>query len=60
MPQHSESAWIHRGFEEFVKGRFDNGGENLYVSANCIIEMIHRLDVNNDGHVDLIFPNSHG
>jgi hypothetical protein len=53
-------AWVHRGFEEFSKGRFDNGGDNLYVNANGVIESIHRLDVNNDGRVDFVFPNSHG
>lgn len=60
MQQHSENSWIHRGFKEFVKGRFDNGGDNLYVNARGAIEMIHKLDVNNDGFVDLIFPNTHG
>ena len=53
-------AWIQRGFEEFSSGCCDNGGDNLYVNAAGIIERIHRLDVNNDGHVDLVFPNSHG
>ena len=53
-------AWIQRGFEEFSNGCCDNGGDNLYVNAAGIIERIHRLDVNGDGHVDLVFPNSHG
>ena len=60
MNRNSQSTWIHRGFDQFSKGRFDNGGDNLYVNAKGIIEMIHRFDVNNDGHVDLVFPNSHG
>ena len=54
-----EQAWIHRGFEEFAKGQFEDGGSNLYVNANGVIEMIHRLDVNNDGYVDLVLANSH-
>ena len=53
-------AWVHRGLEEFGRGRFDNGGDNLYVNAAGIIEMIHRFDVNDDGCVDLLLPNSHG
>ncbi|MFH1006833.1 MAG: VCBS repeat-containing protein [Candidatus Latescibacterota bacterium] len=55
-----EPVWVQRGFEDFSKGRFDNGGDNLYVNANGIIEMIHRFDVNNDGCVDIVLPNSHG
>ncbi len=60
MSQTIEPAWVHRGFEAFSCGAFDNGGDNLYVNAKGIIEMIHRFDVNNDGHVDIIFPNAHG
>jgi hypothetical protein len=60
MTEDKERAWIHCGFEEFSRGQFDNGGDNLYVNASGIIERIHRLDVNNDGHVDLVFSNSHG
>ena len=52
--------WIHRGFEEFSRGSFEAGGSNLYVNAKGIIETIHRFDVNNDGYVDIILPNSHG
>lgn len=53
-------AWIHHGFEEFARGWFENGGGNLYVNADGIIETIHRTDVNNDGYVDIVLPNSHG
>lgn len=60
MDRNTELTWKHRGFDQFSKGRFDNGGDNLYVNSKGIIEMIHRFDVNNDGHVDLVFPNSHG
>ncbi len=59
LAQAGEQAWIHRGFEEFAKGQFEDGGSNLYVNANGVIEMIHRLDVNNDGYVDLVLANSH-
>jgi hypothetical protein len=58
--QGNRSAWIHRGFEAFFAGPFDNGGDNLYVNAWGIIEMIHRFSVTNEGHVDIVFANSHG
>ncbi len=32
-----ELAWVHKGFEEFSKGRFDNGGDDLYVNAHGVI-----------------------
>ena len=57
---HRVRNWVHRGFDAFSKGTFDNGGDNLYVNAAGNIETIHRLDVNNDGYVDLLLPNSHG
>ena len=56
----TNSVWIHRGLENFNKGRFDNGGDNLYVNARGLMETIHRTDANGDGYVDLVFPNSHG
>ena len=53
-------AWVHRGFEAFSRGRFNNGGDNLYVNARGIVEMVHRTDVDGDGCVDIVLPNSHG
>ena len=53
------SAWVHRGFEEFARGWFEDGGSNLYVNADGVIEMIHRWDVTNDGYVDLVLANAH-
>ena len=52
--------WTHGGFAAFRQGEFDNGGDNLYVTRAGAVEWIHRTDVNGDGHVDLVFPNSHG
>ena len=54
------TIWKHGGFEAFRDGEFDNGGDNLYATAAGSVEWIHRTDTNGDGHVDLIFPNSHG
>ena len=60
MQDTNETAWIHRGFEDFASGQFEDGGSNLYVNANGIIETIHRTDVNNDGYVDIVLANTHG
>ena len=56
----SQKALVHRGFEAFSEGRFEDGGSNLYVNANGVIETIHRTDLNNDGYVDIVMANSHG
>jgi len=57
--QAGETAWVNSQFDGFIQGQFDDGGSNLYVNAHGVIEMIHRWDVNNDGHVDLVLANSH-
>jgi len=56
----NEKSLVHRGFEQFRLGQFEDGGSNLYVNAAGVIETIHRTDVNNDGYIDIIFPNHHG
>lgn len=56
----TRSAWVHRGFEEFRRGEFEDGGSNLYVNARGLVETIHRTDVNHDGFADIVLPNSHG
>jgi len=60
MSEMKNNTWTHRGFENFSRGRFDQGGGNLYVNAKGVIETIHRTDLNNDGYIDLVLPNSHG
>lgn len=52
--------WIQKGFADFSKGLFIHGGDNLYVNANGVMEMIHRFDLNNDGYVDIVISNTHG
>ncbi len=56
--QGNDDVWVHGGFKDFSKGRFDDGGSNLYVNAHGVIEMIHRWDVNNDGYADIFLTNS--
>ena len=60
MSHRSSNTWIHRGFKDFARGRFDCGGANLYVNAKGIIETIHRTDIDNDGYVDIVLANTHG
>ena len=50
--------WEKRGFSEFSRGIPGNGGQNIYVSANGVLQRIHNFDVNGDGYPDLFFANS--
>ena len=52
-------AWVTSGYEDFVQGSFDAGGDNLYVSRRGRLQMIRVWDLNGDGHVDLFFGHSH-
>jgi len=54
----SPSIWMTRGFEEFRRGTFGNGGQNLYVSRSGVLQRIHQYDFNGDGYLDLVFCNS--
>ena len=50
--------WEKEGFEGFSKGKFGNGGQNLYVSKNGVLQRIYNYDLNGDGYFDLLFANS--
>ena len=49
---------IKETYEDFSKGSFGNGGQNIYVSAAGILQRIYNYDINNDGYPDLLFANS--
>ncbi len=52
-------TWIEQTFEDFADGRLDAAGQNLYVGRDGKIRTIHRFDLNQDGHVDLVFNSTH-
>jgi len=49
----------HRGFEDFRKGSFPDGGTSIYVSRKGRIQIIPRWDVNADGYLDLLIGQDH-
>ena len=55
----ADDAWIESTYDDFCDGTFDDAGANTYVSAAGRIQTINRWDVNRDGHIDLLFVNSH-
>ena len=52
-------TWVHNAFEDFMNGALDASGANIYVSRDGKIRTIHRFDYNDDGYIDLLFPNTH-
>jgi len=52
-------TWIEDSFEDFADGQLDAAGQNIYVSRDGKIRTIHRFDLNQDGHLDLVFNSTH-
>lgn len=55
----SKHVWREEGYSAFADGTFGNGGHNLYVSRDWVLQRIYRYDINNDGYIDLPFANTH-
>ena len=54
-----EKVWTSSSFLDFADGSFSDGGVNTYVTAQGQVVLIKLLDLNQDGRVDIIFPNDH-
>ena len=52
-------TWTEDTFEDFADGTLDASGQNIYVSHNGTVRIIHRFDINNDGYIDLLFNSTH-
>ena len=52
------AVWRQSGFEAFSQGTFEDSGANMYVSRRGV-QMINRLDLNRDGHLDIAIGNGH-
>ena len=51
--------WVEDSYEDFSDGYLDAAGQNIYVCHDGTVRTIHRFDLNQDGHLDLIFNNTH-
>ena len=38
-----DGIWTTSGFEAFRRGKFGNGGQNIYVSRAGVLQRIHRF-----------------
>ena len=52
-------VWLEDTFEDFIDGKLDASGQNIYVSRDGKIRTIHRFDLNDDGYIDLLFNSTH-
>ena len=60
LSQLRAETWRQRGFKDFARGSFQDGGANIYVSAAGRLQLINRYDLNQDGHLDLFIGTGHG
>lgn len=51
--------YVHKGFADFSKGIFGNGGQNLYVSKKGVLQRIFNFDTTGNGCFDIMITNSH-
>ena len=53
-------AWVTQSWEDFEAGTFSDGGVNMYAAADGTLRLINLWDLNGDGNIELLLPNSHG
>lgn len=54
-----QKVWTTSSFLEFSDGTLSDGGVNTYVTAGGEVRLINLWDLNNDGFLDIVFPNTH-
>ena len=52
-------TWVEDSYEHFADGQSDDAGQNLFVTRDGKLRTIHRFDLNQDGHLDLVFNSTH-
>lgn len=55
----AEEAWVQETFSDFRQGEAEDGGVNLYVTAQGSVRSIYTFDYNQDGANDVLFVNAH-
>ena len=51
--------WTVSGFLEFSRGTLGDAGANTYVTAAGEVKLINLWDLNRDGFIDIVLPNTH-
>ncbi len=51
--------WTVSSFLEFSQGTLEDAGVNTYVTAAGEVQLINVWDLNRDGFIDIVLPNTH-
>ena len=51
--------WTVSSFLEFSRGTLGDAGANTYVTAAGEVKLINLWDLNRDGFIDIVLPNTH-
>ncbi len=54
-----QRIWNTSGFRSFSAGTTVDGGANTFVAADGTVRLINLQDLNNDGNLDLVLPDTH-
>jgi hypothetical protein len=52
-------TWTTSTFLQFSEGTLGDGGANSYITAVGEVRLINQWDLNRDGFVDIVLPNTH-
>lgn len=58
-PASGGDVWRQSTFEDFSRGRSDDGGANLYAAADGTLRTIYTFDYNRDGANDILIISGH-
>lgn len=53
------AKFVDDDYRDFSQGTFDDGGHNMYAAQDGSLRTINRFDLNEDGHLDVIFNCTH-
>lgn len=55
----TEKSWTVSSFLDFSEGTLADSGVNTYVTAAGEVQLINQWDLNRDGFIDIVLPNTH-
>ena len=58
-PASAAKRWTVSSFLEFSRGTLGDAGANTYVTAAGEVKLINLWDLNRDGFIDIVLPNTH-
>lgn len=59
FPPVNKGIWTTSNFLDFIEGTLVDGGVNTYIASDGSVRLINLWDLNKDGNIDVVFPNTH-